>query len=302
MSLILRKQDPTCNLTQLLDSYSCLATSLSSINYNFVTLTNEITGLQNQISSFIGFNPNNPTNDNGDYMYNDQTGNQIMTLSAAMIDRMYNIQKIQSVYSDPYSLIQNLSSQWSYKEFSIYYPSIFDLTSYNNQKAIYEATISSWLYQFFPANSFPAGQIMNLFITYSYTNYFNFEFKGNYLENCAPQGHSANTISCNGCGSDTRWGGCNHDAHGRHWCDNAYSYCTNVATTQSEAYTCQGYVGDTIDFDNVGNVGSYDAGNTGYLYIDYAVQNIPDQFVARIVGRRMQNQYDQNGFLNWTII
>lgn len=286
MSTILKKTNPLCSNIDLIDSNSCLGDSLYIINKNFSNLEKTTRPMISSVLEWTDENSGLLT-----FFHN---------ISSKLILTMYNIQTINDVYKSPYSTIQKLSSQWGSKEFSIYYPEIMDLVDYYSNTNTYEQQISYWFNTTFPTSNFSEGQIINIFITLSYSNYFDFSFNSSYNENCSPTSHSDNNLSCNGCGGDTRNAGCNHDAGNRHWCDNAYSYCKqNLQNQTANSYSCTGYVGETFDYDTY--YGLYSVGNTGYLQIKYEIPNIEDRFVSRIIKIKVQNK-NNDGNLIWEVI
>jgi hypothetical protein len=285
MSTILKKTNPLCSNVDLIDSNSCLGDSLIVINKNFSNLEKTTRRMINSVDFW--------TADFGITSY-------FHAVSSKLISMMYNIQTINDVYKSPYSTIQSLSSQWGSKEFSVYYPEIIDLVYYYSNTSIINEQITYWFINTFPPDNFSEGQIINIFITLSYSNYFDFTFNSSYNENCSPTSHSDNNLSCNGCGGDSRNAGCNHDARNRHWCDNAYSYCKQVLQKQTaNTYSCTGYVGETFDYDTYN--GLYSVGNSGYLQINYQIPNIEDRFVSRIVKFKAKNKIN-DGYLSWEVI
>ena len=283
MATSLKKINPECSGIDLIDSSSCVGDSLETINNNFDILSKKTANLLNNII----------------------TVNQQLTMfqqvSSNMINIMYNNKIINDVYSSPYTIVKKLSANWSYKEFTIYFPNIVDLVSYNSNKTFYNQTFIYYLYSYFDPSVFAEGQVINFFVTLSYNNIFSFQFKGNYSEICAPTAHSDANISCDGCqAKDSRRAGCNHDRGHRHWCDNAYQYCKTEQIKASDVYSCRGHVADTFEYDT--NNGLYQTNSHGYLNIDYQLQNIEDRFIARVISFKLQNKIDVNGSLQWEVI
>jgi hypothetical protein len=278
MSIILKKTDETCSSVQLIDENACLGNSFEIINSNVNTLVSGINAMVDSLSSWNDIN----------FLSN------FYSISGEMVNTMLNIKTIEKYYISPYTVIQNLSSKWNYKEFSLYYPTIIDFNVYYINQTIYDDLIKNWLTQNFTPNSFGEGQIVNVFLTLNYTNTFSYSFSGSYQENCTPTANSDNTLSCNGCGGDNRNAGCNQDAGKNHWCGNAYAYCHASTRNDDETYTCVGHVNGTYQWvtHNQLSRNNYPqfVGNNGELYIDYNWDNIEDTFIGRIVKFVYQNQ------------
>jgi hypothetical protein len=279
MSTKLLKSDPTCSNIQLIDENACLGDSLSIINSNVTNLSSGLDNLTSHVSQW----------------------NNILSLfyanSATMVETMLNIQSINDAYVSPYTTIQLLSSQWNTKIFSIYYPEFYELITFLSNVGTsndYKNNVLSWLNVNFPPSSFADGQIINVFVNLYYTNHFIFSYQGNYIESCSPNYHGDAVLTCTGAGADTRHGGCNHDAGGRHWCDNAYSYCNDTMISDVETYTCQGTPTITYDWTTVDNDpnGNYSPSSNnvaaGNLNISYD-RNGNDTFLARIITYTFQN-------------
>jgi hypothetical protein len=279
MAVSLTKLDPTCSNIQLIDQNACLGDSLPTINSNIINLSSGMSDLTRNITKWENF----------------------LTLfsvtSALMVQTMLNIQSINTSYISPYTTVQLLSSRWNKKIFSLYYPTFYDLQTYLS----FVGTINDpkndiilWLNTNFPTSSFADEQIVNVFLTLHYTNHFIFSYQANYQENCAPNRHTDTTLTCDGCAGGLPFAGCNHDAGGRHWCDNAYIYCQQTATRDAETYSCQGNTVATYDWTTVDNnpySGYTPTSNNvpaGNLNIDYK-HNGNDSFVARIISYTFQN-------------
>jgi hypothetical protein len=285
MSYVLKKSEPSCSNIELIDANQCLLDSLPIINSNISKLQQNVDFILDKVDGWTDqyFLTN---------FYN---------VSANMVKTMLNIQKINDTYVSSYTTVQNLSSQWNYKEFSLYFPDLIDFVLYYQNTTSYTELIANWLNYYFPPSSFAEGQVVNIFLTLKYTDTFNFVFQSNYVESCAPNRNTAVALSCTGCGTDTRFGGCNHDAGGRHWCDNAYTYCSTLKTSETETYSCKGYYGNTYDCNLINQIFNptllINSSAPGYLSIDYKIENIEDVFVGRIIKVRIQNQEQ-----SWTII
>jgi len=278
MSKILKKTDETCSNVELIDENACLGDSYQVINSNMNALVSGVNSLIDSLSSW----------NNAGFLSN------FYKISGEMVNTMLNLKTIEDFYISPYTIIENLSSKWNYKEFSLYYPSILDFTSYNDYQNFYKDEIMSWLNRNFPTEGFGEGQILNLFVTLNYVNTFSYSFSGSYQENCTPTANSDNTLSCGGCGRDNRTAGCNLDGPGGHWCGNPYSRCTATAVSDTETYTCVGTINGTYQWVTHNQL-SRDAfpqfaGNNGQLSIDYNWDNIEDNFVGRILKLTYQNQ------------
>jgi hypothetical protein len=275
MAVELAKINPSCRVVELIDSNSCIGDSLSKINdvFNTIKVTensmiSELAARKDTLSLFHG-------------------------VSSKMISTALLIKSIDNVMKAPYTTIKALSSKWESKEFTLYYPEIFEVRSYYDNRANYEYIVLSWLNQSFSSEKFPQNQTINIYISLYYINYFDFSFTGSYLENCSPTAHGENTLSCNGCGNDNRNAGCNVKGQG---CRNAYSYCGSSQTSQSNRYSCLGTIGSTYIYDSIFEPRIYDTGNTGFLNINYKVPNVEDMFLARIVKMKAKNNY------GWSIL
>jgi hypothetical protein len=285
MSYVLKKSEPTCSNIQLIDANQCLLDSLPIINSNISNLQYNVDYIASDMDLWTDY-----------YFLTNFT-----SFSSKMLNMMYNIQKINDTYVSSYTTVQNLSSQWNYKEFSLYFPDLIDFVLFYQNKNTYNNLISNWVNYYFPPSSFADGQYVNIFITLTYNDKFNFVFQSNYFESCSPNRNTAVTLSCNGCGSDTRNGGCNHTTNGHHWCDNGYSYCQTVKTSQTETYSCKGYYGNTYDCSLINQIFNptlmVGSSAPGYLNIDYKWTNLEDMFIARVIKIKIQNQSQ-----NWVII
>jgi hypothetical protein len=286
MSFSLKKINPACSNIQLIDINECIGDSLSAINSNIDNFSKSLDGIYNSLANWT---------------YGDVLSN-FYTNSGLMISTMLDVQTINDVYISPYTTIQNLSAQWNSKQFSVYYPEIIRIDYYNSNLSTYSGIIYNWFIQNFPNKNFVENQIINIFITLNYISLFGFRFRSDLQETCTPTKHTGESvIKCNGCGEDNRFGGCNHDAGHRHWCDNAYSYCGKTTyTADTQSYQCQGHTKQTyecvIDSGltyNVGHYGLVFVGNTGYLSIDYLWRNLEDEFVCRVLKYTLKNQYDE---------
>lgn len=290
MSVILKKIDPTCNNVLLIDSAECLGNSLPKLNQNLQILANKVTNVFEDYSGYVN-------DGNLALFYNN---------SALMVNTMININKINEVYVNPYTVIQQTSSLYAYKEFSVYFPQIIDLRSYFTSQYVQDdenILVVNWLNQNFPCTSYAVGQIINVFLSFNYTNYFTYVFDGVYAENCAPTDHTQTTFTCSGCGElQSRYALCNHGSGHHHWCNNAYSYCGSATTGDTETFACQGSIVDTFVALGINQQSAtVQAAPAGNLQIHYEWNNLEDNFLARIMKLVFQNQIDQYGNPNWTL-
>jgi hypothetical protein len=281
MATTLTKINPDCLNIELIDSNICLSDSLPIINSNVENLSSGLNDLNRDIQSW------------------DNTLSLFYANSASMITTMLNIKSINDAYASPYTTVKLLSSQWSSKQFSVYYPTMYELTAFVNSESTYLSEVLSWLNFNFPVNSFAEGQVINIHISLYYISNFVFSFQGNYQENCSPTQHSDATISCNGCGGDNRSAGCNHDVGGRRVCDNPYSYCNSRTTQDSETYTCKGNIVSTRTWTTLNSPNNTSqpviSPSAGNLNINYK-QNGEDRFTARVVSYTYKKQNS-----NWSI-
>jgi hypothetical protein len=278
MSVELKKTNPSCLNIDLIDLNSCIGNSLSAINKTFVNL-------QSAEYQMVDFFKNIKTN-----------LTTFQSISTKMLVTGLNIQTINDVYKSPYTTVKYLSSEWNKKEFSVYYPVLTDIILYYSNITTYNNLISTWFKTNFLSKNFAKNQIVNVFVSLTYINYFDFVFRGTYLENCTPTNHSNNTISCNGCGGDSRNGSCN--ITGR-MCRNAYEYCNRNYTQDVDTYTCQGYVRQTYIYDTEHTPKFYSPGSTGRLSINYELNDLEDKFLTRIIKLKFKNNSD---ILNWELI
>jgi hypothetical protein len=276
MSTKLTKIDSTCLNIQLIDENACLADSLPVINSNVTNLSSSLFHLVENITEW------------------DRILASFYANSAIMIQTMLNIQTIDDVYISPYTTVQLLSSQWSTKIFSLYYPTFFEINTFLGHEENNLSTILSWLNTNFSPSSFAEGQLINVFVNLYLENQFTFRFTANYQESCAPNQHSELTISCSGA-KDDRYKNCNHESGGRHWCTNVYDQChAESSKADTETYTCEGstvatYQWYTVDRDPYTSTYSpVDIGASGNLNIDYR-HNGTDRFIARIKSYRYKN-------------
>jgi hypothetical protein len=268
MSTTLKKIDPTCSNIQLIDSNLCLGDSLPVINQNITALSSNLKQLSIHLSEW------------------DNILTSFYPMSSIMLQTMYNIQTISNIVLSPYAVIQSLSATWSNKQFSLYYPKIYEIRDFYTGVTTYNTEILKWLNDNFPASSFVEGQVVNVFINLNYNNVFTFKYDANYNENCSPTLHSDATISCDGAGGDDRSAGCNHVVNGHKVCDNPYKYCTATKIKDSETYSCQGYNNGTYIWssDNEPHRANepHNIGTSGALSIHYT-QNGNDRFIARVI-------------------
>jgi hypothetical protein len=268
MSTTLKKIDNTCSSIQLIDSNVCLGDSLPIINKNITSLKTNLKDLGVHLTEW------------------DNILTSFYPISSIMLQTMYNIQNINNTFLSPYTVIQTLSANWGNKQFSLYYPKIYEITNFYNNTTTYNNEIINWLNDNFPASSFVEGQIINVFINLNYTNVFTFKYEAAYYENCSPTSHSDATISCEGGGNDTRSAGCNHVVNGHKVCDNPYKYCTVTKTKDTETYSCQGKNNGTYvwssDSEPYKAGEPHNIGSSGNLSIHYT-QNGNDKFIARVV-------------------
>jgi hypothetical protein len=277
MSVELTKINQSCNNIRLLDSNECVGDSLSKINQAFSFFAKA----QTDMIEFVQAAGQNliPT--------------VFAPISAKMLQTARLIDSINKIYLNAYTTIQVLSSQWNMKEFTIYFPQILDINQYYNNSYFFKENIRDTLLQtYFPAENIPNGQKINIYITLNKVNYFAYRYSGSYVENCSPTAHSTNVLTCNGCGAytETRRAGCNID--GRR-CQNAYNFCGRGTTSANGRYTCVGNISDTYSFDNSFNPPFFLKDQSGYMYINYNIENIEDMFLARIVKLKAVNQNNQ---------
>jgi hypothetical protein len=282
MATTLKKTDTTCSSIQLIDSNVCLGDSLPIINKNITALSSNLEQLSVNLTEWdkilTTFNP----------------------ISSIMLQTMYNIQTINNTVLSPHAIVQSLSASWGNKQFSLYYPKIYEIGGFYSDTSTYNTEILNWLKYNFPESYFVEGQIVNVFINLNYTNVFTFKYDASYYENCSPTLHSDATISCDGAGGDTRSAGCNHVVNGRRVCDNPYKYCTSTKTIDTETYTCQGYNTGTYvwtsDNEPYKAGEPHNIGTSGALSIHYS-QNGNDKFIARVVSYTYKVINS-----NWTLI
>lgn len=264
MSVELTKINSNCNNINLLDLNECIGDSLKKINDAYLFFSNS----QIQMSDFL-----------------ENAQSNILTyfspISAKMLQTARLIDSINEIYLNAYTTVQVLSSQWNSKEFTIYHPQIIDIFEYYNNSSYYKDIIRDTVLQiYFPAESFPENQKINVYISLSQTNTFSYNYYARYVENCSPLAHSQNALSCNGCGGDNRNAACNIDGNG---CRNAYSYCRNSSSRANGRYTCLGTISDTYSFNNNFEPAFYLKDQSGDMTIEYNIDNLHDVFLSRIV-------------------
>lgn len=268
MAVELKKINPSCRLVELIDSNSCIGDSLQKINNTFSDAKKVEVDMISTLSE------------------RELDRSLFQNISSKMISTALLIKAIDDIMKAPYTTIKALSSKWESKEFTVYSPEIYDVRFFYENRENYEYNIMSWFSENFASEKFPQNQTANIYVSLYYINYFDFSFTGTYLENCAPTAHGENTLSCSGCGGDTRNAGCNITGAG---CRNAYSYCGSSQTNQSSRYNCAGTIGSTYIYDSIFEPKIYDSGNTGFLNINYKIQNIEDMFLARIIKIKVKN-------------
>jgi hypothetical protein len=272
MSVELKKTNPACINIELIDLESCIGDSLPIINNN----TNKLK--ESVIKIFE------------DIRYQIEVVTFFSGISSKLLESALNIQAINDTYNKTYTTVQNLSSKWNSKEFTVYYPTMLDISTWYDQVFFQKSSILIWLAENFPTEKFPKNQVINIYVSLYYINYFDFVFRGSYLENCAPIAHSNNTLNCSGCGKDNRNAGCNIDGRA---CTNAYSYCRSSLITDSAVYNCNGYVGTTYDYDSSFTPAIFNVGPSGYLSINYSIPDIQDKFLSRIIKLKVRNIENQ---------
>jgi hypothetical protein len=280
MAVELKKTNPSCLNIDLIDLNSCLGSSLSSINKTFINLSSA----EKQIFDYLNSITTNL--------------NLFQTLSSQLFITASNIKNINNISKNPYSTIQTLSSKWENKKFSVYYPNLIEINNFYLNTLVCKNSALDWFNQNFPSNYFVKDQIVNIFISLTYVNSFDFVFSGGLLENCSPTKSSEKkSLTCNGCGGDNRYAGCNIDGQG---CTNAYSRCRSGKTKQAATYACQGQIGETFVYDSLHDPVFYSVGNTGALSINY-IMNFEDRFLSRVIKLELKN-VDNLGILNWEFL
>lgn len=268
---VLEKENKGCRFLELIDINSCVGDLPTTWNNNVTSFQTKLSELQ--VFGFQTF---------GD----PQLGLSFMaSTSSDVLGRVFNIRRINDTFRSPYTLIQKLSSKWESKEFSVYYPDFISAIDYINNVNLYSSILNSWISFNFPTSKYPKNQILNVFIPLSYTNEFEYTFSKIYFETCNPTNHTANTLSCNGCGGETRSGGCN--VGGR--CFNPYTLCRVSKTQDNQVYTCNGFVRDTFIFDNSISNSLLNDGFSGALSIRYFKGPYEDNFVTKIVKVKYKN-------------
>jgi hypothetical protein len=267
MSVLLKKTNPACSNIELIDLNECVGDSLKKINDIFINFSN----IQAELSQILINNLYFRTYFDG--------------LSSKMLNTALLIDSINSIYKAPYTTVQVLSSEWNSKQFSCYYPFLIDIVTYNNNIQIYNSVFLAHINFKYPPEKFPYGQKIDIFVSLTYTNVFDFVFKGNYVEDCSPTAKSGkDTLSCSGCGSDNRNAGCNIKGRG---CRNAYSYCKSTKTSQNYTYKCIGTVGTTYTYDSYRPI-PFEQSWNGDLRINYLSTLNEDMFVARVIKLKVE--------------
>jgi hypothetical protein len=270
-SFTLQKENKDCGFFKLVDINSCVGDLPQTWNDNVISFRAQDNELRQKTLEVFA-----------DPRF---TFTYLTATSATVIDRVFNIRRINNAYKSPYTLIQSLSTKWAKKEFSVYYPEFIEAITYNNNATVYQQIVLSWLNQNFPSSKYLNNQVINVFVTLNYVNEFRYVFSKIYFETCNPTNHTANTLSCNGCGGETRSGGCN--VGGR--CFNPYTLCRVQYTQDNQVYTCNGFVRDTFIFDNVLSSSLIPDGRSGALTIRYFKGPYSDVFVTRILKIKYKN-------------
>lgn len=262
---VLEKENKGCRFLELIDINSCVGDLPRTWNNNVTSFNSKIDGLKEFSGTVFGIPQARLT-----FMAN---------TSASVLERCFNIRRINDAFRSPYTLIQRLSSKWESKEFSVYYPDFISAVDYINNTNLYSSILNSWLSFNFQTSKYPKNQILNIFVPLFYTNEFFYNFSKTYFETCNPTNHTANSLTCSGCGEETRTGGCN--VGGR--CFNPFTLCRVSKTQDSRVYTCNGLVKDTFIFDNVISNNLISDGFSGALTIRYLKGPYEDNFVTKIV-------------------
>lgn len=269
-NILLQKENKNCSLFKLIDLNSCVAELVDPWNKNIETIEYNLFNAGAIVENL--FEPNLT------YFFN---------TSAKFVDTIFNIRRVNKYYKSPYTLIQNLSTKWEKKEFSLYYPQFIEVSAYSDEETedFYSNVILRWLSINFPSHKYLNNQNVNVFISLHYNNQFTFRFEKQYLENCNATNHSDNELTCNGCGGDKRNAGCN--IAGR--CFNPYSLCRTSLQSDEQTYNCTGVTQETFIFDNTVSNGLIFTGNNGLLKIKYNRGPYDDIFITKIVKRKYKN-------------
>jgi hypothetical protein len=269
MSIQLKKINPSCNNIELIDSNECIGDSLKKINNAF----EKFKEIQRELSNVL--------------INNLEFRSFFNTVSSKMVSTALLIDSINNIYQAPYTTIQVLSAKWNSKELTYYFPELIGLEFYKNDTNNYNTIIVNYFNEKYNSSNYPENQIVNIYISLTYTNVFDFIFSGSYVERCSPIGRSANTLTCNGCGGDNRNAGCNIQGQ---TCRNAYSFCRTSTTSQTFTYECLGTILDTYVYESNITPPLLNAGNTGFLSINYNSFNNEDMFIARVIKLKIKKQ------------
>jgi hypothetical protein len=274
----LKKINPTCSNVYLIDENACIADSFEYINSNVRTLSANITNLTKNNNDWNNF-----------YTY-------VSQYSAKIISTTLNAQTIDETYLSPYTTMQELSSTWN-KGFSLYYPKIIEISKWYNLSGPnnlftlncgQDLFLKDWLNLYFPAKDYVKEQYVNIYVNLYQDYQFTYKFSASFNEDCTPNaGGNATAYCTKGC-PDRRYGGCNHDEGGRHWCDNAYMYCNRTNSSNSTTAICKSNTGSKL------------------LSVSLTSSDLYDRFFARVKqyryitdGNNWKTQLFNNSTLNW---
>jgi hypothetical protein len=258
--ITLQKTDSNCSNAILIDQNLDLSPSLDIINYNIASLSASLNDLDRNLSDWQNF-----------YSVFSQN-------SSTLLQTAINIHTIDSACTSQYTTVVSLSSTWN-KGFSVFYPTILDVDKWylqygngnyffskNNSQDLF---LTSWLNSNFPPEDFIQNSYIDVFVTFSKTFDFQYNFSTSYVENCAPNAGNGGHAQCSGCsGTEQDDAQCNRSAliFGKwvHYCANGYTYCQYVDVPANVQGVCNDGIGART------------------LSVGPIVQNGSDTYVARV--------------------
>jgi hypothetical protein len=180
------KTDQSCNNIFLIDERLCLSNSIDLINSNFLNLSAAIDQLipyANQFNAlYTSFAANSAT----------------WNLGAS------NTSKGKNNYNSFYSTINTLSASWN-KPFSVIYPYINLLNTWNSNTIQYQNIVKNWLTVNYKPLDFVDNQIVYVNVNLYKIDTFNYSFSNSFYESCEVQAPSTQ-VCCTGAGGE-RYGG-----------------------------------------------------------------------------------------------
>ncbi len=224
------KINQNCSNIFLIDENLCLGNSYNIINYNVASLSSSLVYLEN---------------------YQTRWKNLFTTFqnySSVWIKTVTNIQSFSGNWASFSKTVLTMNSNWN-KPYTIFYPQILEINSWNNISSIQQKNyIAEWLQNNFPAALYNINQIVNVTMYLYEKATVSFNFERNFEETCTPN-CAGISVGCKAGSCPGLYQGCNHHGGlaGVKGCDNVYDYCTQRATFSApQNVSCTGRGGRTL--------------------------------------------------------